>query len=110
MRIVKWRAGVLRNVTTALGCVDGVIAPAVIVMVSGAVLMAVHRAYQAERGAEPGCLVRPAHHSLYQLVVGFYGVRSIGDGRARAGRPDLQSLCRALGRGRRVGSVTVYLG
>ena len=56
-----------------------------------AILMTVHRAYQAERGAEPGCLVRPAHHGLYWLVVGFYGGRSIGDGRARAGKPDLQS-------------------
>ena len=35
---------------------------------------------------------RPAaYHGLYQLVVGFYGGRSISDGRARAGKPDLQS-------------------
>jgi len=71
-------------VTSALGCGDGAIAPALSVIVSGAILMTVHGAYRAERGAEPGCLAQPAHHGLYQLVVAeFYGVRSIGDGRAR---------------------------
>jgi len=66
-----------------LGCGDGAIAPALSVIVSGAIVMTVHRAYRAERGAEPGCLAQPAHYGLYQLVVGFYGVRFIGDGRAR---------------------------
>jgi|GEM_PF-4633127 hypothetical protein len=35
----------------------------------------------AEATAQPA---QPAHHGLYQLVVAeFYGVRFIGDGRAR---------------------------
>ena len=76
---------------SALGCVDGAIAPALSVMFSGAVLLTVHRAYRAERGAEPGCLVQSARHGLCQLIVGFYRVRSIGDRRARAGKPDLKS-------------------
>jgi hypothetical protein len=76
---------------SALGCGDGAIAPALSVIVSGAILMTVRRTCQAERGAEPGCLAQPAHHGLHKLVVGFYGGRSIGHGRARAGEPDLQS-------------------
>ena len=91
IRIVKRQAGALQNVTSALGCGDCAIAPALSVIVSGAILMTVRRAYRAERGAEPGCLAQPAHYGLHQLVVGFYGVRSIGHGRARAGEPDLQS-------------------
>jgi hypothetical protein len=53
IRIVKRQAGTLRNVTSVLGCVDGTIAPALSVMVCGAILMTIHRAYQAERGVEP---------------------------------------------------------
>ena len=62
--------------------------------------------------AESGCLVRPAHHGLYWLVVGFYGGRSIGDGRARAGKPDLQSTV-SCARSQAAGvpaAVTVQLG
>ena len=90
IRIVKWQAGALQNVTSALGCGDGAIAPALSVIVSGASLMTVRRACQAERGAEPGCLAPPAHHGLHQLVVGCCGGRSIAHGRAR-GELDLQS-------------------
>ena len=50
-----------------------------------------HRQEDAERGAEPGRLVQPAHHGLDQLVIAeLHGGRSIGDGRTRAGKPDLQ--------------------
>lgn len=73
------------------GCGDGAIAPALSVIVRGAILMTVRRACQTERGAEPGCLAQPAHHGLHQLVVGFYGGRSTAHGRAPAGEPDLQS-------------------
>ena len=84
IRIVKLQVIALQNVTSALDCGDGAIAAALSVIVSGAILMTVHRAYRAERGAEPGCLAQQAHHDLYQLVVAeFYGVRFIGDGRAR---------------------------
>ena len=70
--------------TSALGCGDGAIPPTLSVIVSGAILMTVHKAYRAERGAEPGCLAQPADHGVYQLIVAeFYGVRFIGDGRAR---------------------------
>ena len=59
-RIVKRQVGALENVTSALGCGDGAIAPALSVIVSGAILMTVPGAHQAQRGAEPGCLARPA--------------------------------------------------
>ena len=100
--IVKRQAGALRNVTSAVGCVDDAMAPAFSVMVGGAVRMTVHRAYQAERGGEPGCLVQPAYHGLYQLVAGFYGGRSIGDGVPALVSRICSQLCRVLGHRRQM--------
>jgi hypothetical protein len=70
-------------VTSALECGDGAMAPALSMIVSDAILMTVHRAYHAERGAEPRCLGQPTYHGPYQPVGGFLRWRSIGDGCAR---------------------------
>jgi hypothetical protein len=61
-------------VTSALECGDGAMAPALSMIVSDAILailMTVHGAYHAERGAESRCLGEPTYHGLYQPVGGF---------------------------------------
>jgi hypothetical protein len=70
-------------VTSALECGDGAMAPALSMIVSDAILMTVHSAYHAERGAELRCLSQPTYHGPISPSAGFYCGRSIDDGCAR---------------------------
>jgi hypothetical protein len=74
----------LQEVTPTQAWGDGAMAPAFSMIVSDAILMTVHRAYHAERGAEPDASAssRPIRASISPSA-GFDGSRSIGEGCAR---------------------------
>jgi len=75
-------------------------APALSMIVSDAILMTVHRACHAERGAEPGCLGQPAYHGLYRARRRVSAVAGPLVRAARAGKRVSGPVSGVLGRRR----------